>query len=388
MHRISLGYNAVPPKAYALIKKVWKSGQFSPGPMVREFEEKMGKLHNAKHAVFVNSGTDALRLSLLAMKEKCGWKDGDRVFVPTITFVATINVVLQAGLKPHLIDVGLDGTMNMDRLEHFYRCMPSFGDRARAIMLVHMFGKRPNIEKAKALAKKHKLKIVEDSCETILNPVEGDVSCHSTYMAHHVTTGVGGFALTNDAALNMLIRSYANHGRNVAYLPGYKSLGVGIDLLSKRFRFDRIGYSNRGTEFEAALGIAQLDELTKQVEQRRYVAQKIYDALFRHWVKFNMSNPALEPHHTFMMYPIIIKENSKTKKYDLCLHLEQNGIETRNMMPITTQPCYKTIFSAEEVSGQQVADLINRNGFYIPCHPGMTSKDIGHIGRVFSDYLK
>src|ERR1035437_2828057 len=91
---IRIGYNAVPASARKAILDVFDSGQFSPGPRVREFEKAWAALHKAKHAVFVNSGTDALRLGLLALKEKFGWKDGDGVAVPALTFVATVNVIL------------------------------------------------------------------------------------------------------------------------------------------------------------------------------------------------------------------------------------------------------------------------------------------------------
>jgi len=107
LRRISLCYNAVPQEAWQEIINVFQSGQFSPGPRVREFEQRWARFHRARHAIFVNSGTDALRLSLLAMKEKYQWSDGDLVVVPALTFPATINVIIQANLKPFFVDVGM-----------------------------------------------------------------------------------------------------------------------------------------------------------------------------------------------------------------------------------------------------------------------------------------
>ncbi len=374
MRRIRLGHNAVPPEAYRLIKKVWKSGQYSPGPMVREFEERFAKAHGAKHAIFVNSGTDALRLSLIAMKEKWGWADGAQVAVPALTFVATVNVILQAKLSPFFVDVGMNSyCLNPDNLT---RRLTGY-EQLVCVMPVHLFGRHCG-EGVYKLAKEAKLKVLEDSCETILNKVRGDVSCHSTYMAHHLTTGAGGFALTNDNRLNVLIRSLANHGRNVSYLPGYKSLGMGIDLLSKRFQFDRVGYSCRGTEFEAALGISQMAGLKKHVEKRVAIGKALIEAL-------DVFPDLLMPESdTFMMFPIVIREDARISKYRLCLHLENNGIETRDMMPITSQPCYRGIVNEDHFL---VAKWINKNGFYIPCHTGMTRNDVEHIRNVFHDYL-
>lgn len=378
--QVSLGYNAVPANARASINEVFFSGQFSPGPRIAEFEEKFAQLHKAKHAVFVNSGTDALRIGLLALKEKHGWEEGDLVAVPALTFVATVNVILQAGLKPFFVDVGMtDYTLNPWNLEH--RLLTAHVENLRAVMPVHLFGQACE-QRIFDLVRTHKWAVLEDSCETILNPLKGDVSCHSTYMAHHVTTGVGGFALTNDEELNLLMRSYANHGRNASYLPGFFTPKLGRNLLQSRFLFNRIGYSCRGTEFEAALGLAQLDDLADNILERQLVASLLSKALspFEDLV---LPKRTIARQHTFMMFPIVLKETSLTDKYDLCLHLEKAGIETRDMMPITNQPCYRSIVREEDFP---VAEWINKKGFYIPCHPGMRMKDVQAVEKAFASY--
>lgn len=379
MHPIKLGYNAVPKQAERDVIKVFRSGQFSPGPKVKEFEEKWAKLHGAKHAIFVNSGTDALRLSLLAMKEKYGWKDQDEVAVTTQTFAATINIIIQSNLKPHFYDAG-----NPWSLAHQFDCGQN-PKLIKAIIPVHLYG-NPCDPYTFDLAAKYGWNVLEDSCETILNKIRGNMSCHSTYMAHHVTTGVGGIALTNSDDLNLLVRSYANHGRNFWYLPGYRVLETKTeDYLKIRFTFDRVGYSCRGTEFEAVLGLSQLKGLPAQIEKRRQVAFDLTEALYPYWQDLHVWEPGLYPEHTYMMFPILIKENSKLKKYDLCLHLEKAGIETRDMMPITSQPCYQHLLREQDYPASQ---RINKNGFYIACHPGLKAKHIDHIQKTFDRYCK
>lgn len=381
---ISLSYNAVPSSARKSILEVFDSGQFSPGPKVKEFEKRFAGLHGAKHAVFVNSGTDALRLSLLALKEKLGWFDGDLVAVPSLTFVATINVVLQCGLRPLFVDVHPTSyCMNPLQLEE--RIKSCWNVPVVAVMPVHLFGQscHPDIYK---VAKKYSLKVIEDSCETILNPMRGDISCHSSYMAHHLSTGVGGLALINNEELAMLIRSFANHGRSVAYIPGHTSAALSKYLLKARFRFDRLGYSSRGTEFEAVLGMSQLKDLEKNIDRRQAIAEALCIELSM-TVRDEMILPSSPRHglNTWMMFPIVIKAESKIDKYALCFHLEKAGIETREMMPITNQPCFRDSVIEDKFP---VAKWINRCGFYIPCHPGMTQKDIGHIGKTFKSYFK
>jgi len=375
---IRLGYSAVAAEAEKAILDVFRSGQFSPGEKVLEFEKKFAKLHKADFGVFVNSGTDALRIALLSMKEAYGWKDDAEVAVPSLTFPATVNVILQANLKPYFVDVSMyDYCLNLENLK---RRLETGHKEIVGIIPVHLFGQScdPRIFK---WAEENGVKVLEDSCETILNPIQGEASCYSTYMAHHVTTGVGGLALTNDRVLWSLMLSYANHGRHWGYIPGgYKTM-TGRELLERRFRFERIGYSCRATEFEAALGLSQLESLDSNVCHRIILADQLKRAL-RDFPDLIL--PVARQSHTWMMFPIVLAEKSKVKKYDFCLYLEKNGIETRDMMPITNQPCYKNFVEEDFFS---VAKWVNKNGFYISCDPSLRREDVLHIQKVFGGYL-
>lgn len=374
MGRIGFGINAVPFSAESKILSIFRSGYYSPGRTIQEFEDRFKEIHRAKYAIFVNSGTDALRLSLLALKERYGIADGEFVAVPSVTFTATVNVVLQIGLKPFFVDVGiLSYTMNPDNL--FWR-LTTGGKIPKVVLPVHLFG-RSCEEGIYSIAKTHGMAVLEDSCETILNPVRGDVSCHSTYMAHHVTTGVGGFALTNDKKLNEIIRSLANHGRDPYYLPGHRHPALSEKLLKSRFRFVRNGYSCRGTEFEAALGLSQMTHLKERILKRRENARRLKEILAFEELQLPQDSPS----HTWMMFPILLK---KGDKYKLCKQLEEDGIETRDMMPITNQPCFQAYVNEDQFT---VAKEINAKGFYIPCHQGLRSEDIERIGRSFKKFL-
>ena len=373
------------------INQVYKSGQLSPGPMCRVFEDQFRKYHGRKHAFFVNSGTDALRVGLLAMKKKYGWPDGSGVIVPAVTFVASVNVIIQAGLTPVFMDVGGDYNINPWNVRRFFEC--SRPDNVKAIMVVHLFGQIADMSELMKVAKERKLRVIEDSCESVGSEQNGrrcgtfgDVACFSTYQCHILATGVGGMAVTDDNKLHDLMRSYGNHGRDVAYLPGFRKPVLSKSLLSKRFRFVRDGYSSRPSEFEAALGIGQMERLDDNLRKRRYVAELLVKEFsLDFWRDLILPEPAPGRTHSYMMFPILIKENSKVRKNSLCYFLEKRGIETRDMMPITTQPVFK------EIAGHldfPITNLINRNGFYIPCHPGMTKKDIRHIHTVFIDFFK
>lgn len=393
MKSIGFAYVEKSPSDFKRLQRVYQSGQFSPGPMCREFEERFRKYHRRKHAFFVNSGTDALRIALLALKEKYQWPDGAGVIVPTVTFVATINVVIQAGLTPVFIDVAADGNLNPWALQHHFTCTAD--NTIKAIMAVHLFGQPANMTEITKIAGNYNLKVIEDSCESVGSEhfgkkcgTFGDIACFSTYQCHIVATGVGGLAVTDDWQLNDLMRSYANHGRDTAYLPGFRKPKLSKSLVEKRFRFVRSGYSSRPSEFEAALGIGQMERLEENLRKRRAIAEELIQALEQHY-ELHLPVPNYGNTHSYMMFPILIKDGAKAKKANLVWHLEQRGIETRDMMPITNQPVFKDIVTQDsDPFGYSMARWINRNGFYIPCHPGMTKRDIAHITTAFLDFFK
>jgi dTDP-4-amino-4,6-dideoxygalactose transaminase len=185
------------------------------------------------------------------------------------------------------------------------------------------------------------------------------------------------------------LRSLANHGRDYVYIPGYTSPPLSEELLLRRFKFNRLGYSARGTEFEAALGLAQLADLEKRVGTRRYIADKMTQALEDFTGDLLLPREDCRKNHTWMMYPIVLSETSKLDRWQLCLHLEKAGIETRPMMPITNQPCYGFLLKPLRDSQHSwpVADRVNAAGFYIPCHEKMTEADVEHVKTAFKTFL-
>lgn len=366
MREIRVGAVKLSPSDKAAVLKVLDSDQLSPGKVCEEFEQEFAKLHGANYGRFVNSGTDALRIALLALKEMHGWKDGDRIIVPALTFVATVNVILQAGLTPLFADVSMyDYNINPWNVER----RAQDGDRIRAVMPVHLFGK-PCDDKIFELAEKNGWKVIEDSCETAgVAKLRGDIACFSTYTCHLIAAGVGGLAITNDEKLSDLMWSYANHGR--------QRMG--------EFRFERIGYSARPTEMQAALGLEELKRLPGYLKRRREIAERLNVGL-SDYCDLLLPVVRADEAHAYMMYPIVLKETSKVSKWMLCTYLNRRGIETREMVPLINQPCYD--FLGIDVDQFAVASWINRCGFYMGCHPGMTDEDAGYVIETFKEFFE
>ncbi|MBI2097310.1 MAG: aminotransferase class V-fold PLP-dependent enzyme [Candidatus Sungbacteria bacterium] len=188
------GGNPITPLARRLVLKVLDSGRVSYGPFLERFEEKFAKLHGRRFAVTANSGTSALQIAVHALKELGGWRDGDEILVPALTFIATPNVILQNQMKPVFADVD-PRTYHINPAEIEKRITK----KTRAIMPVHLFGVSAEMKPIMAAAKKYKLRVIEDSCQAMGvkhrgQPVgsAGDIACFSTYAAHLITTGVGG----------------------------------------------------------------------------------------------------------------------------------------------------------------------------------------------------
>ncbi|MFY9462607.1 MAG: DegT/DnrJ/EryC1/StrS family aminotransferase [Candidatus Sungiibacteriota bacterium] len=390
--KIGVGGAIITPYAKMLVNRVLDSGRISYGPMLRQFEEKFARLCERKFAISANSGTSALQVALHALKEKDDWRDGDEVIVPAITFVATSNVVMQNGLKPVFVDVD-PRTYHLDPAKIEAAITP----HTRAIMPVHLFGMSCDMDPIMAIARKHKLRVVEDSCEAVGvrykgRPVGvlGDIACFSTYMAHLITTGVGGLALTNDADLAVRMKSLVNHGRDSIYVSMDDDKGLKgkarFEVVSKRFSFTSIGYSYRMTELEGALGIAELKTLKKNIKLRQRYATYLLRGMKQYERFLQLPWRPSDREHAYMMFTMIIKD-PRIMRDELVAFLEDWNVETRYMMPVINQPVYVNMFGDLE-SKYPVAANINHHGFYIGCHPEMDKKHLDYILAVFAAFFK
>ncbi|MBW2965516.1 DegT/DnrJ/EryC1/StrS family aminotransferase, partial [Candidatus Woesearchaeota archaeon] len=320
-----------------------------------------------------------------SLKEIYNWNDSDEVIVPSVTFVATLNIILHNKMTPVIVDVDKD----------YYELDPSLieekiTEKTRAIIPVHLFGQPCDMDPILEIAKKHDLKIIEDSCETMFAKYKGkftgtfgEIGCFSTYVAHLISTGVGGINITNNPDLAVKLRSIFNHGRDAIYISiddtKGKSESEFKEIIKKRFSFVNLGHSFRITEFEGALGLSQLDNWEEMINKRRENADYLIKNLSI--FKDHIQLPAIRPdtEHSFMMFPIVLLKEEKTRVITL---LEENGIETRDMLPITNQPVYRKYLDIKE-EDYPVAKWINKGGFYIGCHQDLTKEDLDKIIDVF-----
>lgn len=393
IQKIGVGTVKITPLAKKYVLQVLNNHRLSYGPFLRRFENEFAALHQRKFAISCNSGTSALQIALAALKEVHGWKDGDEVIVPAVTFIATSNIVLQNGLRPVFVDVNRQNyNIDPEKIEE------KITGRTRAIIPVHLFGLSAEMEPIMKIAKKHGLKVLEDSCEAMFvhykgRPVGalGDISCFSTYAAHLIVTGVGGLALTNNPKYAIIMKSLMNHGRDSIYLNIDADDNLENDknifrMADRRFSFVRMGYSFRLTELEGALGAAELQQRSQNLKRRLANARFLIKNLSKYGQLMQLPQWPSYAEHAFMMFPLVIKDR-RVKRSELITYLEKNGIETRYMMPLLNQPFYKKLFGRIEHQ-YPAAQWINNNGFYIGCHQNITKENLRYTVKVFGDFFK
>lgn len=372
------------------LNQVIESSRLSYGPMTKNLERAFAQEHDVRYGVFMNSGTSALHVALAALKDRHGWADGDEVIVPATTFVATSNIVIHNSMRPVFVDVEKD-TYNIDPK----LIEAKITKRTRAIIPVHLFGLPADMSPIMNIAKQHNLRVIEDSCETMFSNYKGkkvgsfgDIGCFSTYIAHFLVSGIGGFCITDDMELAVILRSIMNHGRDSIYIAidddKTKDDDKFSEIIEKRFSFVRLGHSFRATEMEAAIGLGQFEQKDQIILRRRQIA-KHYTETLRKYDKV-LQLPAIpdDRDHNFMMYPIVLKTDGKKEFVN---YLERNNIETRDMLPLVNQPIYKEYF--KDASKQYpVSEWLVRSGFYIGSHQYLTDAEVEYVTDTISEYIE
>lgn len=392
LRQIGVGSVSISDIEKRYVIDVLNSNRLSAGPFMARFEGEFARAHESRFGVMCNSGTSALQIALATLKEEGGWADGDEVIVPALTFIATSNIVLYNGLKPVFVDVD-PVYYNIDPAKIEAKITP----RTRAIIPVHLFGLPCDMDPILEISKRHDLKVLEDSCETMFarykgSPVGsfGEIACFSTFSAHILVTGVGGIAVTQNAAYAIAMKSFMSHGRDSIYLNIEDDQVTDPEklykIVSRRFSFVRLGHSFRATEMEAALGLGQLSRKDEILKRRCENAQFLSSALEELEPELQLPKAPDHSEHAFMVYPILINDAGIDRE-ELIRNLEEHLIETRYMLPLLNQPICQKLFGDLERQ-YPVARKINRQGFYIGCHPDLTADELDYMASRIKAFVK
>ena len=332
----------------------------SEGPFVKEFEEKFSSYLGSKYGIAVCNGTVALETALFA----AGITKGDEVIMPTFTIISCAAAALRLGAKPVLVDSEPE-TWNMDVTQ----IEGKITNRTKAIMPVHIYGHPVDMDPVMELTEKYDLKVIEDAAEVHGALYKGkkagaigDVGSFSFYANKIITTGEGGMVVTDDEETAERARSY----RNLCFKPGH------------RFYHTELGENFRMTNLQAAVGVAQVEQIDRFVGIKRRNAQRYTEGLGeirgiktpveKEWAK-----------NVYWMYAIELSEDLGITAEQMAELLAEKGIGTRPFfLGLHEQPVFHDmgLFVGERYP---VAERIARQGLYLPSGHTLTDEQIGAV---------
>ena len=341
----------------------------SEGPFIKKFEDGMASYVGKKYAIAVANGTAALELAAVALN----LKEGDEVIMPSFTIISCAQAIVKAGAKPVLVDSDLH-TFNMKVEDIEARITP----RTKAIMVVHIYGLPVDMDPVIALAKKHKIKIIEDAAEVHGQTYKGkmcgsfgDISIFSFYPNKHITTGEGGMVLTDDEALAKRCENL----RNLCFIP------------PRRFVHEEMGWNLRMTNIQAALGVAQLERIEEFVAKKRWIG-KMYQELLGDLKNVYLPIPKTEESdNIYWVFALVLKENYPKNAEQVMKELANHKIGTRPFFyPMHKQPVFNKmgLFVNDKMPNSEV---LAEKGFYIPSGLALTLEQIKEVSRVLHEVL-
>lgn len=368
-----------------------------PGARVGEFEARVAEFMGKKHGVMVNSGSSALMIAMRLLN----LPRGSEVITPALTFSTDVATIYQAGYKPVFIDVGLDDyQMIADRVEDVIT------DSTRAMLVPDLVGGIGDWDKLRALADKHNLKLVHDSCDTLGGSLRGkktatraDISVTSFSIFHIITAlGNGGMVFFDDDALldtALMLRAWGRSsekymfGTKVAESDGRfleKLDGLDYDSL---FLFEDLAYGFIPNEAGAAFGLGQMDRIHELWQLRNERFQGYYDFFAQHADKFIVPATLPETETTWICFPLQIRPETGWSRKALQMHLEDSGVFSRVIFSgnITRHPMLKGRDYRIHPAGLGNCDQIMEFGVMLPCHPTMTDEDQRYVEQVLAEFI-
>lgn len=370
-YKVPFGTVSITDEARALIDKALETTFVTRGKYVEEFEKQFADLFGVKHAVAVSSGTDADALSLAVLYDY-GAKRGDEIIVPALSFIATGNAVFQAGFTPVFVDVRRE-TLNIDpkKIEQVIT------EKTRAILPVHLMGKPADMDPILEIAKKHNLYVIEDAAEAHGAQYKGrtvgtmgNMAAFSLYAAHIVTSVEGGMVITNDERMSEALMSLRNHGM------------VG------KFSAQRIGFSSKMNELEAAVGLGNIKIFRSIFEKRRENLLYLIDK-FKKFEEFFISikeddNEKIGPH----AFSIILREELSFTKDEMVDYLDEKGIDSRNLFYSIPTQCMSYEFLGYQSGDFPEAEYCSDFGFHIGIHQDIEIAQLDYVVETIEQFLK
>ena len=358
--RVPIAHVDVREEDIEAVAAVLRSGRLRQGRVVQEFEEALAAKVGSSHAVAVSSGTAALHIAYLALFEP-----GDEVIVPSFTFAATASMLLAVGAVPVFADVDARTfTLSAESVRSLVT------PRTRGVVGVHLFGNPCDVRELQDFATSRGLVQVWDAAQALGSSIDGQdvgglpvASCYSFYPTKNITTGEGGMVVTDDPTLAARLRLVRSQGAEAKYW------------------HTTLGFNLRLTDFQAALGLRQLERLDEYVRRRRENAAYL-DEVLSHTTEFLAPATQKGGQHSFNQYSVLASPFSSRSRDEIVDELGTRGIETAVHYPIALhcQPVFAGFRHAAPVSEELATSI-----FSLPVHPSLDQQQLARIRSALLD---
>ena len=365
------------------------------GPHVKKLEKTVAKIFGKKYGLMVNSGSSANLLALSSFKFK---KDSE-IITPALTFSTTIAPIYQLGLIPHFIGA-LENKFLADP-DQIEKCI---NKKTVAIMIPNLLGNIADWPKINKIAKKYKLKIIEDSADTIgykvNNKINGnlsDVATNSFYASHIINgAGFGGIACFNDYSLYQNAKLLRGWGRSSATFNESEKIEDRFDVkisgiqYDKKYIFSELGYNFLPSEISAAFAIEQIKKLENNIllRDRNFNYLKEFFKNYPKYFKLPETYPNVRT--PWLAFPLVIKQNKKFNRREMQIFFERNNVQTRTIFTgnILRQPLMKNLKYRSHKNTALSADDVMKNGILLGCHQALNKNDLKRMCNLFLKFAK
>ena len=356
-------------KAMEYVQECMRTGWISSvGEFVDKFEQKWASHCGVEFGVAVSSGTTALQAAVACLE----MEPGSEVIMPTFTIISCAMAIVEAGCVPVLVDSEPD-TWCMDVTQVRSKISP----RTRAIMPVHMYGHPVDMDPILQLAQEHGLFVVEDAAEAHGAEYKGrraggmgDSGCFSFYANKIINTGEGGMVVTDSADLAERLRSY----RNLCFRS------------DRRFMHTELGRNYRLTNLQAAVGLAQTEQIEDHVARKRRMAQA-YAAGLAELPLISLPVERKWAKNVYWMYGVVLADEVPFDATEFGSRLKAKGVETRPFfIGMHEQPVFQQrgMFAGESYP---VSERIARRGLYLPSGLAITPAQIERVCEAVQEVL-
>ena len=395
MRKIYYGKAVYDSKEINAVIKVLKNNSLSlvDGKNVKILEKKVSKIFGKKYGLMVNSGSSANLLALASFN----FKKNSEIITPNLTFSTTVAPIYQLGLVPHFI--GVEKNKFLADPSQIERCI---NKKTVAIMIPNLLGNIANWKRIKSIANKYKLKVIEDSADTIGYTINlknagkySDVTTNSFYASHIINgAGTGGIVCFNDFKFYQKAKLLRGWGRSSATFNesedinkrfNIKVSGINYDA---KYIFSELGYNFLPSELSAAFAIEQIKKLTNNIKIRN----KNFDYLKNFFGKYDFFKlPEQYPgvKTPWLAFPLVIKKNKYFTRKDLQIFFEKNNIQTRTIFTgnILKQPVMKNKYYKKHPQCDKIANDVMKNGILLGCHQGMKKDELDYICKTFKKII-